>query len=104
MHTCLAAAAVLALPTLSVSLKLPQGKSQRSNIVEGAYLVQLSTGSTIPSRDSETTYANAHEAFHKRAEVADLDCKCPLTVWFNFNRTLSVQWAGNDLNADENVV
>lgn len=78
MQTCLATAAVLAFPTLCFSLKLPTGKAQSSNIVDGAYLIQLSTSHTLTGRDTEVPQTTAHEAFHKRAETSQLSCEWPL--------------------------
>lgn len=75
MHNCLPVAAILVLPVVCASLSLPTGKVKPSNIVEGAYLIQLSSDSALLGRDSQGSYVSAHEAFHKRAESSDLNCR-----------------------------
>lgn len=78
MHTYLATAVVLALPILSASLKLPTAKARPSNIVDGAYLIQLSTSNAVTGRNTRASQTTAHEAFHKRAETSQLSCEWPL--------------------------
>lgn len=78
MYNFIFTAATLAFPTLCLSLKLPTGKTQPSNIVEGAFLVQLSSSSALTGRDSQASQTTAHEIFHKRAETSNLNCKCHL--------------------------
>lgn len=75
MHAYLATATALAFPILCFSLKLPSGKAQPSNIVDGAYLIQLSTSNILTGRDTREPHTTALEAFHKRAETSQLSCK-----------------------------
>lgn len=75
MHSSLAFTAVLALPSLCLSLKLPTGQVQPSNIVDGAYLIQLSTSNYLAGRDPQAPQNAGHEAFHKRAEASQLSCE-----------------------------
>lgn len=86
MHTNLASTAVLAFASLCVSLKLPTRQVQPSNIVDGAYLIQLSASNYLTGRDPRASQTAGHEAFHKRAETSQLSCEWPRPIHITFPR------------------
>lgn len=73
MHLSIAVAAVFAAIPLGTCLKV--SKAQPSNVVEGAYLIQLTPGSALSGRDLRVHDSSAHDAFHKRAVTLDLNCE-----------------------------
>lgn len=94
MHISLLTAVALTLPTLCLTLKIPRGKVQSSDVVEGAYLIQLSTGSAFTDRDSRASQSDAHDVFHKRAATSQLDCRFPLAYQYGALNVTSSQVIG----------
>lgn len=81
----------LAASVSGISDKYP--KAQPSNVVEGAYLIQLKAGDSLSGRSDAT----AHDAFHKRAASLDLD----YTVRRNFPKP--VTFYGLSISVNENL-